>query len=103
MQQHNSTPNQIRFIHDSKKESFLITNKGKGILFASRFDKDNKKSGFQTYILKNLKLITNEKTITYHIQACYVLLYIVVRVSRGQCADHFLCEESDITPDDTSD
>ncbi len=71
--------------------------------FASRFYKDNKKSNFQTYILKNLKLITNEKTITYHIQACYVQLYLVVCVSRGKCADHFLCEESDDTPDDTSD
>ena len=48
-------------------------------------------------------LITNEKTITYHIQACYVQLYLVVCVSRGKCADHFLCEESDDTPDDTSD
>ena len=77
--------------------------KGKGILFASRFYKDNKKSNFQTYILKNLKLITTEKTITYHIQACYVQLYLVVCVSRGKCTDHFLCEESDDTSDDTSD
>ena len=67
-----------------ERESFLLHD----------FTKIIKRSNFQTYILKNLKLITNEKTITYHIQACYVQLYLVVCVSRGKCADHFLCEES---------
>ncbi len=37
------------------KRNFPYADKGKGILFASRFYKDNKKSNFQTYILKNLK------------------------------------------------
>jgi hypothetical protein len=52
--------------------------------FASRFHKDNKKSDFQTLFLKNLKLITNEKTITYHIQACLfccILLFVSQEVS----------------------
>ena len=42
------------------------------------------------------------KAITYHIQACYVQLYLVVCVSKRQCRS-LLCEESDDTPDDTSD